>query len=261
MDNQILEWILIAASAFAAGMINSVAGGGTLVSFPALVWLGRDAVVANATNAVALWPGSLAGMIGFRREIEGSRKWMLILGVPSLVGGLVGAILLLLTPSRIFALLVPYLIFFATLLFAFGDFISKKLRAIFGSSQPDSIEIAGRAWWIGASIFQFFVAVYGGYFGAGIGILMLAALGLLGLTDIHQMNGMKNFFAFVINGIASVYFIWSGKVAWGDALIMALAATAGGFGGAGIARRMGRQFVRRVVIIIGFAMAISLLFR
>lgn len=262
MENQILEWTLIAAAAFAAGMINSVAGGGTLVSFPALVWLGRDAIVANATNAVALWPGSLAGMIGFRREIEGSRKWMLILGLPSIVGGLVGAILLLLTPSRVFALLVPYLILFATLLFAFGDPISKKLRAMFSNSdKADDTDDAGRAWWTGAVIFQFFVAVYGGYFGAGIGILMLAALGLLGLKDIHQMNGLKNFFAFIINGIASVYFIWSGKVTWTDAMIMALGATAGGFGGAGIARRMGRPFVRRVVIAIGFAMAISLLFR
>jgi len=262
MENKLLEWALIASAAFIAGMINSVAGGGTLVSFPTLIWLGRDTIVANATNTVALWPGALAGMIGFRRDIAGSRRWMLILGLPSLVGGLIGAILLLLTPSRIFGSLVPFLILFATLLFAFGDPIAKRLR-------PPSIDPAhtngdhqvGRGWWTGAAIFQFLVSVYGGYFGAGIGILMLAALGLLGLTDIHRMNGLKNFFASIINAIASAYFIWSGKVDWTDALIMALGATIGGFGGAGIARRMGRKFVRRVVIVIGFAMAISLLFR
>jgi uncharacterized protein len=257
-----LSYVLIFVAAAVAGMINSVAGGGTLVSFPALVWIGVNPIVANATNAVALWPGSLAGMIGFRRELEGSRRWIIVLIAPSLAGGLVGAVLLLLTPERAFARVVPYLILFATILFAAGEPITRRQRRA-GSEAVDarSPHHPGRGWWVGAAVFQFFVAVYGGYFGAGIGILMLAALGLLGLTDIHQMNGLKNFFAFSINGIAAIYFALSGAVSWRHGLVMGAGAVAGGWGGAGLARKLGRTFVRRAVIVIGLAMAASLLLR
>jgi uncharacterized membrane protein YfcA len=256
MNAQIFHVVVIMTAGFIAGMINSVAGGGTLVSFPALVWLGRDPIIANATNAVALWPGSLAGMIGYRRELEGSRKWMIVLGAPSIVGGLIGAVLLLLTPSEVFASIVPFLILFATVLFAAGEPISKRL----GTGAKDGSDPSAR-WWGGAVAFQFLVAVYGGYFGAGIGILMLAALRLLGLTDIHRMNGLKNLFALGINGVASGYFIFSGKIDWTDALVMAVGAAVGGYGGASLARKLGRVFVRRAVIAIGIAMAVSLLFR
>jgi uncharacterized membrane protein YfcA len=161
---------------------------------------------------------------------------------------------LLLTPSPLFASIVPFLILFATALFAAGDLISKKI----GNSSDETTDPT-RGWWTGAAVFQFFVAVYGGYFGAGMGILMLAALKLLGLADIHRMNGLKNLFAFSINGIASVYFVWSGKINWADAAVMAAGAIIGGYGGASLARKLGRQFVRRAVIFIGFAMAASLL--
>jgi len=241
-----------------AGMINSVAGGGTLVSFPALIWLGRDPIVANVTNTVAIWPGSLGAMFGFRRELGNSRRWMALLAGPSMIGGLVGAVLLLQTPSRVFAAIVPYLILFATILFALQEPITRVLRPHRSRSGATA---SGHAWWLWAGAFQFFVALYGGYFGAGIGILMLAALGLLGLTDIHQMNGLKNFFAVCINLIAAGYFVLWGPVAWTDALIMATGTIAGGYGGAGLARRLGRRFVRRAVIVIGFAMAASFLFR
>jgi uncharacterized membrane protein YfcA len=256
MNAQVFHALIAFGAAFIAGMMNSVAGGGTLISFPALVWLGRDPIIANATNAVALWPGSLAGMIGFRRELEGTRKWMLILLTPSIIGGLVGAILLLLTPSPVFAAIVPFLILFATVLFAAGDPIARKL-----GKPSDEASDPSRGWWTGAAVFQFFVAVYGGYFGAGMGILMLAALKLLGLADIHRMNGLKNLFAFSINGVASVYFIWSGKINWADAAVMAVGAMIGGYGGASIARKLGRDFVRRTVILIGFGMAVSLLLK
>lgn len=239
-------------------MINSVAGGGTLVSFPALVWIGRDPITANVTNTVAIWPGSLGALFGFRRELGNSRRWMALLAGPSVIGGLVGAILLLQTPSRIFAAIVPYLILFATILFALQEPITRILRP--HQSRPGATA-SGRAWWLWAGVFQFFVALYGGYFGAGIGILMLAALGLLGLTDIHQMNGLKNFFAVCINLIAAGYFVLWGPVAWTDALIMAMGTIAGGYGGAGLARRLGRSFVRRTVVVIGFAMTASFLFR
>lgn len=249
----IWESLLVFVAAFIAGMINSVAGGGTLISFPALIWLGRDAIVANATSTVALWPGSLGGLLGYRRELGDSRRWMLWLAAPSIIGGIIGAALLLRTPSPTFEAVVPYLILFATVLFAVQERVTRALR--------DEWKEPGRAWWAGAILFQFLVAVYGGYFGAGIGILMLAALGLLGLSDIHQMNGLKNFFALCINGVAAAYFIFSGAVNWPDVLIMSAGATAGGYGGAGLARRMGRAFVRRAVIFVGLAMAISLLFR
>lgn len=233
-------------AAFLAGMINSIAGGGTLVSFPALIWLGLSPVAANATSAVALWPGSLGGMWGYRRELSTAERWFLNLILPSVIGGILGAALLRWTPPETFALLVPWLILFATILFM----IQEPMRRRFHTTAVRSLTVA--------ICFQFFVALYGGYFGAGIGILMLAALGLLGLTDIHQMNGLKNLFAMSINGVAALYFIWARMVYWPDVLIMAIGAIAGGYGCAGLARRLARSAVRRIVILIGFAMAVSL---
>lgn len=247
-------------AAFVAGMMNAVAGGGTLVTFPTLVWIGLDPIRANVTSTVALWPGSLGAMVGFRRELGDSRRWMLLLGAPSVAGGLIGAWLLLLTPSPLFAAIVPYLILFATILFAVAEPLTRRLRV---KDNQQSVRSPGqeRAWWIGAIVFQFFVAIYGGYFGAGIGILMLATLSLMGLTDIHQMNGLKNFFAVCINIVAAAYFIASGRVEWTYALVMVVGAIAGGYGGAGLARKLGRQFIRRAVIVIGLLMALSLLLR
>jgi uncharacterized membrane protein YfcA len=246
--------IVIAGAAFAAGIINSIAGGGTLVSFPALLWTGRDPVLANATSTVALWPASLAGAYGFRREMKGSVRYLLLFGVPSLLGGVLGAVLLLRTPSGTFARLVPYLILFATLLLAVQEPLSRRLRGDARGGEPT------RAWWAGAMLFQFFVGVYGGYFGAGIGILMLAALGLLGFTDIHRMNALKNLLAICINGVAAAYFIASGAVIWTDVLVMTFAAIAGGYSGARLAYKLGRRFVRLAVIAIGLVMGISLFF-
>ncbi|MBI1817135.1 MAG: sulfite exporter TauE/SafE family protein [Deltaproteobacteria bacterium] len=256
MHSAVAEGVAVFAAAFVAGMINSVAGGGTLITFPTLVWLGRDPIIANVTSTVALWPGSLGGMLGFRRELGDSRRWMLLLAGPSIAGGLLGAFLLLRTPSRTFAAIVPYLILFATILFAVQEPLARWLRRneeAPGGQRDD--------WWLGIAAFQFLVAVYGGYFGAGIGILMLAALGLLGLSDIHQMNGLKNFCAVCINLVAAGYFMLWGPVNWLDAMVMGAGAITGGFGGAGLARRLGREFVRHVVVVIGFAMAISLFLR
>ena len=244
------------AAAFAAGTINSVAGGGTLVSFPTLIWLGLSPVSANATSTVAIWPGSLGGMAGYRRELRDADPALLALTLPSIVGGLAGALLLRWTPPAIFAQLVPYLILFATILFAVQEPVQRRLRPETGHPQHRTA-----AWLAGAMIFQLFVALYGGYFGAGIGILMLAALAILGLTDIHQMNGLKNFFALSINGVAAAYFIWARMVYWPDVVVMAIGAVAGGYGGAGAARRVGRTAVRRIVIAIGFGMALSLLIK
>jgi len=239
------------AAAFAAGMINSVAGGGTLVSFPTLIWLGLNSVTANATSTVAIWPGSLGGMAGYRRELATVERRMIALVVPSLIGGIVGALLLRWTPPAIFDKLVPYLILFATLLFMAQEPVQRKLKSLHGDHHS-------ARWLVGAMLFQLGVALYGGYFGAGIGILMLAALGILGLTDIHQMNGLKNFFALCINGVAAIYFVWAQMVYWPDVAVMAAGAVVGGYGSAGIARRIGRSRVRKIVIGVGFFMAISL---
>lgn len=171
-------------AAFVAGMMNSVAGGGTLVTFPTLVWIGLDPIRGNVTSTVALWPGSLGATVGFRRELGDSRRCMLLLGAPSVAGGLIGAFMLLLTPSRLFASIVPFLILFATILFA-GEPLTRRL-AHSDNLQSHTERAPTRGWWIGAIVFQFVVAIYGGYFGAGMGILMLAALGLMGLTDIHK---------------------------------------------------------------------------
>lgn len=248
--------VVIAAAAFAAGLINSIAGGGTLVSFPALLWVGRDPVLANATSTVALWPASLAGLYGFRRELTGWTRTFLFFAAPSLLGGVLGAMLLLRTPSETFGRLVPFLILFATLLLAVQEPISRRLRGGLEEEHKPT-----RAWWVGALVFQFLVGVYGGYFGAGIGILMLAALGLLGFTDIHRMNALKNLLAICINGVAAVYFIASGKVYWMDVLVMTFAAIAGGYSGARLAYRLGRRFVRSAVIILGLVMSVSLFWK
>jgi uncharacterized membrane protein YfcA len=238
------------ASAFAAGAINSVAGGGTLLSFPTLIWLGLDSVAANATSTVAIWPGSLGGMWGFRRELRTADPKMLALTIPSLAGGIAGALLLRFTPPSIFDAIVPFLILFATMLFMAQEMVQRLFKT--GASHES------KKWLAGAIAFQFLVALYGGYFGAGIGVLMLAALSILGLTDIYQMNGLKNFFAACINGVAAAYFVFAHMVQWPYVLIMAVGAIAGGIGGAGIARKLGRTAVRRIVIGIGFAMALSL---
>jgi uncharacterized membrane protein YfcA len=235
-----------------AGAINSIAGGGTLISFPALLWLGRDPIIANATNTVAIWPGSLAGAYGFREELSTVKRWLLLLVIPSIVGGALGGWLLLRTPESTFERLVPWLILGATVLLAFQEVISRHLPK---NEHPTA---ASRA---AVLVFQFLVALYGGYFGAGMGILMLAALGLIGLTDMHQMNGLKNVLAVCINGVAAIYFVLAESVVWSDVVVMMLGTIAGGFLGARMARRLGRTFVRRFVVAIGFGMALLLWLR
>lgn len=242
-------------AAFTAGAINSIAGGGTLITFPVLIWLGLDPKVANGTSTVALWPGLFGGLYGYRRELENSSPILIRLGVTSIIGGAVGAWLLILTPSPVFAHLVPFLILFATLLFMGHPVLSQRLR--FGSLENSPTKL----WWTGAMVFQFFSAIYGGYFGAGNGILMLAALGLLGLNDLHRANGIKNFLGICINSIAVVSFALAGLVVWTDALVMAGGALAGGYFGASMAVRVGQAWVRKGVIVIGFIIFVAMIWK
>jgi len=243
-----VHFLLVFAAAFAAGSINSVAGGGTLISFPTLLWLGIDPKLANGTSTVALWPGALAGVWGFRRELAESDRRLLSLMVPSVIGGVAGAILLVVTPSDTFERLVPFLILFATVLFM----AQEPIQRYFNLAQAHE---ASSHWLSWTMFFQLLVGVYGGYFGAGIGILMLAALSLMGHTDIHQMNAVKNLLGASINALAALLFIYNGLVVWQDALVMMGGSILGGIGGAGIARRAGRKAVRRTVIVVGFVMA------
>jgi uncharacterized membrane protein YfcA len=235
-----------------AGAMNAVAAGGTLLTFPTLVWLGLNSITANATSTVAVWPGVMSGVVAYRRELRTLERRFLYLAVPSLIGGLGGAYLLRLTPSTVFDRLVPYLILFATLLFMAQETIQHKMKdAHLGVRKSTS-------WFLGAILFQLIVGIYGGYFGAGIGILMLAAFGILGMTDIHQMNGFKNLLGGAINLLAAIYFISEKMVYWPDVGVMALGTVVGGYAGAGTARRLGRTAIRRIVILIGFGMAVSL---
>jgi hypothetical protein len=248
-------FIVVFIAAFFAGAINSVAGGGTLLTFPALVWIGLPSTIANATSTVALVPGSLGGVWGYRQDLPGMPKSTYALIVPGVLGGIAGAILLVLTPTEVFDRLIPLLILFATVLFMLQEPVQRMIKTT-GKAHAGS-----KGWLIGAMIFQFLVSVYGGYFGAGMGILMLAAFGIMGFTDIHQMNGLKNFLALCINGVAAAYFIWFDMVSWPFALVMAVGATTGAVWGAGMARRLGPKAVRKVVIGVGFTMAASMLLR
>src|SRR5882672_10877153 len=183
----LVQGLLLFGAAMMAGMINSVAGGGTLVTFPALVWSGHPEIIANATSTFALVPGAWSSAYGYRGEMLKAPRKFLYLLIPSVVGGVIGAVLLKRTPPATFAALVPFLILFATVLFMLQGPVQRWLRS--GASADKE---ANASWMAGAGFYQFLVAIYGGYFGAGIGILMLAVLGIMGLSDIHQMNGLKN---------------------------------------------------------------------
>jgi hypothetical protein len=269
--------LLIFVVGFIASAINAIAFGGSLISFPTLIWLGLPPIVANATNTAGVWPGSLGAVWGYRREIAHTAPRMYWLIVPSIAGALVGAGLLRMTSPDLFDRLVPLLILFATLLFAAQErgrnpksrIPSSKSQPMFKSrlsvgSWVPRWDLGFGSWDLGfasAMIIQFLVSVYGGYFGAGMGILMLVALSILGHDDIHQMNGLKNLLGVFINAVAAGYFLLAGMVRASDAIVMACGATLGGVAAAGLARRMGRKAVRRAVIVVGFAMTLALFLR
>ena len=250
---RIWQLITVVAAAFAAGAINSIAGGGTLVSFPSLLGIGLTGQQANVTSTLALWPGSIGGFWGHRDDLAGIKAFAKRLLPPSLIGGALGAWLMLVTPQKVFDHLVPWLIFAATVLLAANDPVNKLLKKIGGHERTPG-------WWFAAILFQFIVGIYGGYFGAGIGILMLAALSLLGLADIHQMNGLKNLLALSMNGIAIFAFMameflrHPHNVMWMLVPPMAIAAGLGGLFGSHMAHRVGRSKVRAGVVAIGFTL-------
>ena len=246
-----LHLLLLLLAALAAGAINSAAGGGTLLTFPVLLsvlgHVPNGSVLANGTSTVALVPGSLSAFWGYRGEVAGQKRSLWEMAVPSLLGGAGGAYLANIVNPATFSRLVPWLIFGATFLFL----VQEPVRRWIGRGTSEGSAAQARPLGLGGMMFQFCVAVYGGFFGAGIGILMLAALGFLGQTNIHRMNGLKNFAAVCINGVGALTFIFYKHVDWPLALSMMVMAIAGGYGGAGLAKHVGQPNVRRFVIAVG----------
>ncbi len=237
-----------------AGILNAVAGGGSFISFPLMLFVGVPPVEANATNTVALWPGLATSVASYWRHMNVPRRLLVPLLVTSVLGGLVGALLLVKTPQRTFLHLIPWLLLGATILFMFGN----RLRAMAGRADNDSVAKAKDISWLAialACLLQLAVGTYGGYFGAGIGFVMLGMMTLLGMREIHVMNALRILLAAVINGVAVVTFIVSSAVFWGQCLVMMAGALSGGWFGAQYAQKADPRKVRWFIIALGFGLS------
>lgn len=253
--------VFLFAIAALGGALNAVAGGGSFLTLPALLYAGVGPVAANATSTLAMWPASVASAVAYRREIAPVRQWLVVLGGISLIGGLIGGELLVKTSDTRFVTLLPWLLLAAVATFTFGgrvtDLIRQRQARRVTAPGPVSVLPARRAlfrpppWMV---VLQLVIAVYGGYFGGGMGIMMLAALSIAGMTNIHEMNGLKSILAVAINGVALVAFIADDAIAWGPGLVMVAGGITGGYLGAALARRGGAAAVNRFVLVIGWAM-------
>lgn len=238
------DYGLIILAAFGAGVLNTIAGGGTFLTFPALVFIGVPPVIANATSGVAVLPGYLSGALGFRDELQVfDRKQLIRLSLIAIVGGLIGSLLLLVSSNEAFSFVVPFLLFGATLTFLYGDKIRK-----WAASKSRSVTPFG-------TFGLFLVSIYGGYFNGGLGIILLALFALWAMQDIHEMNGLKTWLSFVLSAISVVVFAVGGLIEWRYAIVMMVAATLGGYAGASIARSMPKETVRILIAIVGFTMS------
>jgi uncharacterized membrane protein YfcA len=239
---------LFAAGAL-GGALNAVAGGGSFIAFPALMFSGVAPIAANATNTVALWVGVTASTGAYRKHLDISRRVMVPLGIASLIGGIAGAYLLLHTPAHTFLRVLPWLMLGATTLFIFARHLSRGT----GSALASDTSTSALAF---ATLFELLVAVYGGYFGGGVGIVNLAMLAVIGMTDIHAMNALKAALGGIINGVAVVTFILAGAVAWKQGIVMILGALCGGYLGAHYAQKMSPALIRAFVIAVGTGMTL-----
>ena len=267
-----ISGVLLFIAAMLGGTLNSVAGGGSFVTVPSLIFAGVLPVEANTTSTVALWPGSVASITAYRRELAKlNRVVVLTLGIISLVGGILGALLLLSTSQSTFLYLLPYLMLVATLLFAFSPRITKFLRARAAARQEGELydrhkiedKTSTFSWrsLLAISVIQMVVAIYGGYFGGGIGIMILASLGIMGMENIHEMNGLKTVLQSAINGVAVITFILARAVIWLPAIVMIAGAITGGYGGAYLARKLDARIIRAFVILVGTSMTIYFFLR
>jgi uncharacterized protein len=241
--------ILLFFAGALAGAMNAVAGGGSFVAFPTLLFTGVPPIPANATNTLSLWVGTAVSGGAYRRHLNLPRRVLLPLVSMGLLGGLAGALLLIKTPAHTFLRLIPWLMLAATLLFTFGRHLTGRLSAGI-SHQASKVAIAG------ASFFELLVAIYGGYFGGGIGIMNLAMFAALGMTDIHEMNALKVVLVAVINGVAAVTFIATGSIVWPQALVMIVGAGLGGYASAHYAQKLPQSLVRATIIVLGSGMTI-----
>jgi uncharacterized membrane protein YfcA len=236
------------------GAINAVAGGGSFVAFPALLFTGVPPVPANATNTLALWVGTTASGGAYRQKLDIPRRVMIPLIVTSVIGGVAGALLLIKTPAQTFLKVLPWLMLGATLLFAFGQRLTGSISAgMSGETCRGSV--------LGATIFELVVALYGGYFGGGMGILNLAMLSGLGMTDIHAMNKLKVILGSIINGVAAIAFVVTGFILWPQAGVMTIGAIVGGYGAAHYAQKLPQIWIRGFVIATGTLMSIYFFIR
>lgn len=240
-----IDIIILMVAAFGAGALNTVAGGGTFLTLPALIFTGVPPVAANATSAVAVFPGYAGGALGFLPEMRSFDRALLIrLTLVTLAGGLAGSLLLLISSDEAFSIVVPFLLLAATCVFLFGAQIRD-----WAASRARSITPQGSAG-------LFLVSVYGGYFNGGLGIVLLALFALWGMTNLHQMNGLKSGLSFALSGISVATFALAGLIEWPQALVMMLASTAGGYAGAPLARMMPPSALRLLIAAIGFGMSI-----
>jgi uncharacterized membrane protein YfcA len=238
---------LLFVAAVLGGAMNAVAGGGSFIAFPTLLFTGVPPVPANATNTVALWTGLAFSGGAFRHHLKVRRVVLIWLGMASLVGGILGALLLIKTPARTFMHIIPWLMLAATLLFMFGGKLTRPaVNSVAHDVTPRSIVLA--------SGFQLLVAIYGGYFGGGMGIVILAMLAAFGMADIHEMNALKIVLSTATNGVAVIVFIVSRAVYWPQAAVMIVGAALGGYFGAHYSLRLPRPWVRAFVILVGCGM-------
>lgn len=231
------------------GSLNAVAGGGSFIGLPALMFIGVSPIAANATNTVALWLGVTASSGAYRRHLDISRRVMIPLTVTSIIGGLAGAFLLLHTPAQTFLKVLPWLMFGATLLFALGGRLSRGTGS--GIAHDASMTALTLA-----ALFELVVAIYGGYFGGGVGIMNLAMLAAIGMTDIHAMNALKTVLGGIINGVAVITFVVKGAVVWRPGIVMIAGAIVGGYFGAHYAQKLPQSWIRAFVIVVGTGMTI-----
>lgn len=251
------EWkiVILLGAGVVGGVMNSIAGGGSLITFPALLWAGLPSIQANATNTWSVMGGIATSLWSYRSELGAQRKWVLRYLAPSSLGGLVGALLLLWTGETVFSEMVPYLLMFAAAIFTFQGRILKLFQI-----EAQGIESSRFGPAIAMAV-QFLVAIYGGYFGAGIGILMLAALGLMGQKDIIAMNSLKVLQGALINGVACIIFVLLTEIYWTEFFLIFCGSAVGGFIGPYLARRIGPKLVRGVVSATGFGIAFYYLFK
>lgn len=260
--------VLLFAAAFLGGALNSVAGGGSFIALPALLYAGVAPVSANATTAFAMWPASVASVVAYRREVTGAREWMVRLGAISLVGGLAGGLLLVRTSDQGFMRLLPWLMLLAATTFTFGARITAwaQLRRV-ARMQPAAAGLVPATAAAPGHVatprvhvplwtlpLQLLIATYGGYFGGGMGFMMLAAMSIAGMTDIHEMNGLKSVLAVAINGVALATFAVEGTISWAPGLVMVAGGITGGYVGAALARQTSGPAVRAAVIVVAWGM-------